>query len=313
MTSPACLACGSRSTTAWTTAHDVEYRTSEEAFTLYRCGSCRALFIDPVPRHRLQEIYPSNYYSFADPGGSFVHRSKEWLDRRLFGQILRGLKGSALNVLDVGGGSGWQLDTVRAADARVAFTQVVDFDPKAEQIARGRGHDYFCGRIEEFSSDRKFDLVLLLNLIEHVENPLSVLSKVAAMLSAGGRVLVKTPNVDSLDERIFRHANWTGYHTPRHWVLFTRESFERLARQAGLAPVSFRYTQGAPFWATSVIAWLAGRGITSVTKERPAMFHPLFAPLSALFALFDFMRAPVAKTSQMFIVLTRDRSHPEGG
>ena len=61
--------------------------------------------------------------------------------------------------------------------------------------------------------------------------------------------------------------------------------------------------EGAPFWTMSVLFWLDKKGIASVTRSRPAMYHPLFSPVAGLFAAFDFARKPFSKTSQMFFVL----------
>jgi SAM-dependent methyltransferase len=263
------------------------------------------LFIDPVPRERLREIYPPSYYSFSSPSGSLTQRVKAWLDARMFRRLLRCLPQPTLRVLDVGGGAGWELNIVRALDPRVVLTQVVDFDEAAAAVARSNGHGYFCGRIEEFETDETFDLVLMLNLIEHVHDPVAVLRRVRSLLSRHGRVLIKTPNYDSLDARVFRRANWGGYHCPRHWVLFTKESFTRAAAGVGLMVIDFSYTQGAPFWTTSVLSHLTERGLISVTTDRPAWKHPLYPVLSAAFAAFDFARWPFANLSQMFFVLGR--------
>ncbi|MCH2170485.1 class I SAM-dependent methyltransferase [Myxococcota bacterium] len=299
-----CLACGSSDTEYWAHAWDAEYRTSDDRYQFHRCGGCGVLFIDPVPRDRLREIYPPSYYAFEAPRGGLINRVKNWLDRRLMGEILEGLPGEELAVLDIGGGAGWQMNGLSEMDPRVRFTQVVDIDPEAEERARRNGHDYFPGTIEEFEVNRRFDLVLMLNLIEHVEDPHAVLAKVASLLSPGGRALVKTPNFESWDARVFRHANWGGYHCPRHWVLFERNNFTALAERAGLGVKSFSYTQGAPFWAISVISWLAEHGILRVTREHSAQSHPLFPVLSAGFAAMDFARgAAGARTSQMFFHL----------
>jgi SAM-dependent methyltransferase len=296
---PRCLACGSTDATLWARARDEEYLTTQDEFRYFRCEKCGVLFIDPVPIDRLSDIYPANYYSFGAPKPSFVTSIKEKLDGKLFRKILGGLPGEALRVLDVGGGAGWQLNTVRASDPRIAHTHIVDLDPGAARLAREHGHEYFCGRIEDFETNLKFDLVLMLNLIEHVADPGRVLAKMRALLPAHGVLLIKTPNYDALDARIFKDSSWAGYHCPRHWVLFTRESFEALATRQGLAVKSFAYTQGAPFWAASTLFWM-GAGIT---RERPVFYHPLFGVLTAGFAALDFSRIAFSKTSQMFFTL----------
>lgn len=312
MTSPeaACLGCGATRSELWAHARDEEYHTSREVFGFRRCHECGVLFIDPVPRDRLAEIYPPSYYSFSGPGNSLVQRIKSRLDRRVFASLLDQLEGPGLNALDVGGGVGWELTLVRSLDPRIRRTQVVDFDADAGERARAAGHEYFRGRIEDFETEERFDLVLLLNLIEHVEDPRAVLGKVQKLLSPQGLALVKTPNYDSLDGRIFRHRNWGGYHCPRHWVLFTRESFGAAAAGAGLAVREFRYTQGAPFWATSLLFLLRRRKLVRIDPARPAYRHPAYGPLTGLFAALDFARAPAAKLSQMFFVLARADAEP---
>lgn len=300
-----CLACGAGRAEPWATARDTEYCTGDGAFAFHRCLACDALFIDPVPRDRLEVIYPANYYAFGTEDDSPVFRVKRWLDARLFRRLLRALPGQRLRALDVGGGSGEVLSTLKALDARVHHTVVVDPAPGARAGAEARGHEYVQARIEDFVTDTPFDLVLMLNVIEHVERPGAVLERARAMLSPHGVVVIKTPNHDSLDARLFRHHNWGGYHCPRHWVLFSRESIVALAGRAGLSVRDFAYTQGAPFWAVSVLGWLAGRNWIRVTRERPLARHPLYAPLAATFATIDFARRPLARTSQMLLVLAR--------
>lgn len=303
-TPPTCHTCNSTDKVAmWTTARDIEYCTSKEPYTFYECGRCKALQINPIPRDKLSHIYPKNYYSFVAENKSMVFRLKELLDRRFFSKLLRRIEGPSIRVLDVGGGTGWLLNLIRSADKRVITTQVVDIDEQAGTIARANGHNYFQGTIEDFRSETTYNLALLLNLIEHVEDPRGVLTSVKSLIAEDGLIVIKTPNYDSLDARLFRTMNWGGLHCPRHWHLFTKESFEKLAADVGLTLAEFRYTQGAPFWAVSIVGWLAERGFLRITPEIPIAHHPAYTALLTVAACFDVVRGPFAKTSQMFIVL----------
>lgn len=300
---PPCLGCGAPAVTPWCEARDVEYHSVPDVFRYRACAACGVLSIDPVPLDRLGTIYPANYYSFTPQSGSAVQAVKDALDARAFGALLRSIPGASLSVLDVGGGAGWQLDALRRIEPRIGRTTLVDLDGAALASARGRGHEAFHGRIEDFATDARFDLILLLNLIEHVADPAAVLRKVRGLLAPGGRVLVKTPEWDALDARWFRHRSWAGLHCPRHWVLFTKESFTAYAERAGFSVVQASWTQGAPFWSASVLAALQAWGLARIDRERPVVYHPLFKPLAALFAAFDFARRPCSRTSQLVFVL----------
>lgn len=291
----------------WATTRDVEYYSLPGEFRFYHCTECDVLSLFPVPNNQLATIYPPNYYSFDGTLDSPVYRIKEWLDKRLFRTILKDFPERELQALDIGGGTGWMLETIRKIDSRVTHTQIVDLNEEAIVEARLRGHGAHHGSIESFESPEKYDIVLMLSLIEHVLDPVAVLTKISELLTPEGVVIIKTPNFDSLDAHLFRHHHWAGFHCPRHWALFTKTSFERACSRAGLRTRHFQYTQGAPGWAGSVLNFLSTRGLIEVNSERPMLSHPLSTPLLALFAGLDLIRVRFAKTSQMFFVLELDR------
>jgi 2-polyprenyl-3-methyl-5-hydroxy-6-metoxy-1,4-benzoquinol methylase len=302
---PHCPLCAQPRAFYYATAQDIEYFTTSDFFTFYRCDSCEVLFLHPMPSDRLSEIYPNNYYSFrVDSGRSIAQRIKQFLDDRTFIALTHDIKGEMLTALDVGGGSGWLLNDLKRAEPRVLQTTVVDIDPRAEQIARSNGHDYHLTTFEQFNTDERFDIILMLNLIEHVTDPAAVLRKAKELLRPGGRIWIKTPNYDALDARIFKNRSWGGFHTPRHFVLFTRDSLVRHCEAAGFTVAHCAYTQGAPFWTVSVINELRKLGLATVTEARPSIENPLTPLFHIAFAAFDFLRMPFSKTSQVNIHLT---------
>jgi len=270
------------------------------------CDSCKTVFIDPFPIDKINEIYPSNYYSFINIKKNFVTSIKEYLDKRLFKRVISKNKNETIKVLDIGGGSGWLLDLIKSLDSRVQFTQVVDIDTNAKEIAENNGHNYYQGTIETFETNEKFDIVLMLNLIEHISNPKDTLVKIDKLLNHEGVVLIKTPNIESYDARLFRNSYWGGLHCPRHWILFSQNSFRHILSDINLSIQQIKYTQGAPFWAWSVLINLQKKGLAKIDKQRPVIFHPIIPLLHIIFAGFDFFRSFFGiKTSQMFIELKK--------
>lgn len=300
-----CPVCQDLKIEVWATAKDYEYFSLDDLFTYYTCKNCDSIFLDPLPIEYLKKIYPSNYYSFAKPSKNIVARLKLWLDKRFFKKILNEIPGESINVLDIGGGTGWLLDLIRKMDPRIRLTQIVDIDSKAGELAKKNDHEYFEGTIEEFETNTKFDLILMLNLIEHVADPLAVLQKCETLLNPRGKIALKTPNTKSLDARIFRKSYWGGLHCPRHWIIFSPKSFKILISKTSLKIAKIEYTQGAAFWAFSIISLLSRKNLIETSATKPIIYHWLFSPLSACFAIFDFIRRPFSRTSQLFIILKK--------
>jgi SAM-dependent methyltransferase len=303
---PNCLSCGAPARELWTTAVDVEYETTAERFAYWLCPACDCLTIDPVPRDRLGEIYPANYYSFA--GGddaiaserSIVARVKAWLDRRTFRRVLAAASSGSPRILDVGGGTGEICAGLVDAAGPGARGTVVDFDPASTAAAAQRGLETATCRFEDFATDERFDVVLLLNLIEHVEDPVAAMARARELLAPGGVVWIQTPNFRALDARVFRRRNWAGLHCPRHWAIYSRAGLRGALVRAGLEPLSLRTTQAGAFWAASLLGVVRrrepGRG------GRPLVRDPWFLPLAGLGAGFDIASGRLRDASQVVCI-----------
>jgi SAM-dependent methyltransferase len=157
---------------------------------------------------------------------------------------------------------------------------------------------------EHFGSAR-LDLITMFHVIEHVSSPRDVVDRLAGWLRPGGVLAVETPNIDSLDARLFAGGLWGGYHIPRHWHLFRPETMTRLLEAAGLEVVAVEHQTGHAFWMYSL-----HHRLRYAERPHPRLarrFDPLtaVAPLLA-FTAFDRARAAVgARTSAMLHVARR--------
>lgn len=84
------------------------------------------------------------------------------------------------------------LDQAQSCSPSVSLTQCLDLDEGAQAQAVARGHACHLGRTEQFETDRRFDLVLALGLIEHVLVGALMLRHIEGLLTGHGRVLIQS-------------------------------------------------------------------------------------------------------------------------
>jgi len=303
-----CPVCNSSESILLATVQDLEYWTSSDLFSYFLCSICNSIFLKNPPIDRLSEIYPDTYYStnFNSPNfltlAYYLNATKNYLDKIYFRKLLKKISfNSDLSCLDIGGGSGWLLNVLRQSDSRIKSTSVLDINPKSRAIAEDAGHKFYCQTIESFDLKDSYDIVLLLNLIEHVADPRKVLSIIHKSMKKNGILIVKTPNTLSWNRLLFANRYWGGYHAPRHWIIFNEKSFTRLSKKMGFIVESLTYTQGAAQWAASIY------GSFFPNAHRKTLMHhrPFFNLLILIFAFLDFIFLPFLRTDQMFVVLRK--------
>jgi cyclopropane fatty-acyl-phospholipid synthase-like methyltransferase len=90
-----------------------------------------------------------------------------------------------------------------------------------------------------------FDVVVFWSVIEHVINPVELLTIAHDLLKTGGILVIQTPNVDSLSARLFR-GQWTSTSFIDHLILWSRESLLKVISNLGFKVIKLQYA-GTPF------------------------------------------------------------------
>src|SRR6202795_3352713 len=116
-------------------------------------------------------------------------------------------------LLDIGCGDGTMLEQAMSLGWSV---EGADFVSKA--VAKGRRKDLEVnlGAVEDLNlPDAAFYLILMSHLIEQVYDPIGLLRECRRLLTPGGKLIVATPNAESLGHSKFG-ADWVLLHAPRH-------------------------------------------------------------------------------------------------
>jgi SAM-dependent methyltransferase len=106
--------------------------------------------------------------------------------------------------------------------------------------------------------DRKFDILTLFHVLEHVEDPGRELRHGLQYLQPGGHVIVQVPNFGSLQAAWFR-SRWYGLDPPRHLTQFSPAGLRVLLESADLSIVSVYYfslRDNAPAFVSSLFPGL---------------------------------------------------------
>ena len=224
-----CPACGSADVADGIPVPDHEYGLSYVA--RYReCGACGTIFQEPMPTlAELASFYPFDYHSMTHSG--LLHRIRSGMR---IGRLAKLLTADGA-ILDYGCGDGAFL--VQAAERlpgrRLWGYEIAD---RTETIVLAGGAVTLVkGAISDLLATLpKCSLITLNHVIEHLPDPLAVVKALVEKLLPGGIFEGQTPAADSLERSVFGSC-WSGYHAPRHTVVFSRKGLRRVLECSGLS------------------------------------------------------------------------------
>jgi len=183
--------------------------------------------------------YTDDYFSGGHADGYADYAAAEPVLRREFAATARFIRRfrAGGRLLELGCAYGFFLDEAKRAGFDV---HGVELAAAAAAAARARGLDVETGIADAAYLERigQVDVVVLLDVIEHLEDPRATLAAALRHLDPGGIVVVTTGDFGSLAARLAGRA-WRLMTPPQHLWFFTRASMERLAASLGLRVVAF--------------------------------------------------------------------------
>lgn len=285
-----CCFCGNKGIELYKNLEDRLF-IADGSWNIYRCGNveCGVMWLDPTPlTSELDKAYDSYYthdtqsdndgrsllkkayYAIREGylGKRFGYPSASW-KRPLwplmylhpgarahadFNIVFMPYSERGKSLLEIGFGGGVLLDCLTSFGWNV---EGVDTDIQAVSAAKDRGLNVHLGTLQaQQYPDQFFDLVILSHVIEHVIDPASLLDECHRILKSDGKIVIATPNSNSLGHMVFRDA-WLHLDPPRHLFLFNANALKYIVSRAGFGEISVLNTSlrnaGATFNASCSI------------------------------------------------------------
>lgn len=276
-----CVVCGAADAAPEASGRDFEHATVPGEFQFVRCRRCDHLYLNPRPSiEDLQAIYPANYYAYSDGGNPLAARLRRMREQRKVRLFRRAIGEASRRILDLGCGNGRLLSLLREFGSADWDLEGVDFSEDAVRQCRARGFRAQAARLEDLARENgAFDAVIMIQLLEHLEDPREACKRVHALLRPGGVFILETPNVAGLDYRLFRGRWWAPYHFPRHWNLFSAAGLRQLLGETGFSVVSTDFLVNTSSWILSLHNFLVDRGypdwlVRLFHFQNPALLPP---------------------------------------
>lgn len=193
------------------------------------CADCGTLVQTPIPdQEELSAFYPADYHSFG--AGGLLTRLKDTTRLRRLRSFVDSDRGV---ILDYGCGDGRFIKEAAKRTSGLVFWGFEMAARKEHSVAADGRVTIVRGRFEDLLDGLPpCDLITMNHVLEHLPDPLAVLAVLRGRMTDGGVMEGQTPAADSLERRVFG-TRWSGFHAPRHTVIFSQKGLKQILTSAG--------------------------------------------------------------------------------
>jgi 2-polyprenyl-3-methyl-5-hydroxy-6-metoxy-1,4-benzoquinol methylase len=215
-------------------------------FKIYHCQNCKTAFSLPVTETgKLYEIIYKNgenvpgydrYWKYARDVKTASNPLKYLAEREeTYWSVNEALilcindKNSA-RILEIGSGLGYLVFALIRAEYDAVG---LDTSQTAVNFAKENyGNHYLCTNLLEYSRNNpeSFDIVILAEVLEHVDNPLNFIKLILSLLKPNGKIIITTPN-----KSFYKEAIWASDSPPVHFWWFSEESMNHIAEAVNMS------------------------------------------------------------------------------
>jgi SAM-dependent methyltransferase len=222
------------------------------------CEECRLVFRARFPSpQELDTLYADAYADNSIVAGATNQESGDYATAVYGDYLRRRLLQPGMRMLDFGAASGALVARLSGAGVQV---DGFEFAEGARRYAcEHRGIKLFSSVAE--IPEASYNLVTLIEVIEHLTDLWGTLTRIHAALKPGGLLFVTTPNRRGWRARL-EGGHWREALKKFHLFLFERSSLEHHLRRTGFDRVGqVRFT---PVLQPGVVPWLVARGMQTV-------------------------------------------------
>jgi len=238
-----CPVCGSQDNKYWRTCKSI---------ILNKCNICSVVFKSDLTPDHYEEGLGRDYYEGQLNDPKDVYHKKaiyNWLKTYVNGG----------KMLDIGCSIGQLLQFAKNDfDIYGIDTSVRAIEHCKSAIPEGI---FYCGLFEDVSlADNYFDIITMIEVIEHVSQPNIFLGKIYKKLKRGGIIFITTGNINSL-QAILNRNEWH-YYTNDHLLYYDIKTLSYLVEINNFtiidknAPVKFKYMLRALSYADDKITFV---------------------------------------------------------
>jgi len=262
----------------------------DDGIGFYKCLNCNIEYASPrLIEKELLQLYEGDDWKDLSKYDNWSYEN--WKNNKEFHyylvqenvKLVKKFLNKGSSVLDVGCDIGL---TVKLLEENGYYSEGVEVSSVGAKIAKEKtGITVHNMQLRDYQSDIKYDGVLLLDVLEHLYDPIKVLTECGSHMKEGGYIFIHVPHHGGISVKFKRLLHKIGlkkgykhFGFPAHIYNFDKKSLRVMLKKAGFKTVHYE-------------SWPS-----AITNGKVNFFNYFFIQIIKKFALSDYIICVSKKT-----------------
>lgn len=192
---------------------------------VYKCVKCSFLFLDKsFIKNQNKKFYKNNYFHSYDLN---FFKNKNNIYKKIF-DILKPFLINK-NVLEIGPGGGYMYHYLQNV---VKNYEAIEIGDKLREEFEKKYNKKLYNSFSQIK--KRYDVIILVSVLEHVEDPKKFLKRMKKFLSNNGKIIIEVPNVNDPLVSSYNLSYYKSRYFRRvHLHYFNRETLNNVLKLSG--------------------------------------------------------------------------------
>lgn len=211
--------------------NNIEYALHSQE-SIVRCNACGLIYVNPrLATH-------SDIETYSDEAETLYFANTRMQRTKAFTHVIERLPHwlghSPQTLLDIGCGDGLLVELGQAAGISCAGTE--QRESLCQQVRAQLGDSAIVSSDITQLASASYDVVCLLNVIEHLRQPKEMIDEIYRLLKPGGILLIHAPNMGGIPAKLQRES-WNQIEPFEHFYYFTVKTLNQMLADVGFEPI----------------------------------------------------------------------------
>ena len=218
---------------------------------ILECNDCGLVYLSSTKHIKKLHYENSGLHNGEKPNVN------SWLELNRVDDVRRYnfLKKRVVNkkILDFGCGAGGFLELV---SKRAKKANGIEIEKAMQQSYINRNLNVFSSYKQALQSSKKWNILTAFHVVEHLLDPIKILSKLSKLLTDDGEMIIEVPNSEDALLTLYENKAFQNFtYWSQHLYLFNKDNLKELGKKAKLKVKWIKYVQRHPL--SNHLYWLS--------------------------------------------------------